>query len=121
MQQNTYYNSLCLTIDEENNVAHKYGMCGVNYHDIGIVYDDEINYNISVLTTYGEEDYESIVRDIHMKIKSLHDTFYNSRKESLDRENRLTEIIESHGIQLKEITETLDRINGKIEKLSEEK
>ena len=29
----------------------------------------------------GEEDYESIVRDIHMKIKSLHDTFYNSRKE----------------------------------------
>ena len=78
---NTYYNSLCLTIDEENNVAHKYGMCGVNYHDIGIVYDDGINYNISVLTTYGEEDYESIVRDIHMKIKSLHDTFYNSRKE----------------------------------------
>ena len=70
-----------LTIDEENNVAHKYGMCGVNYHDIGIVYDDGINYNISVLTTYGEEDYESIVRDIHMKIKSLHDTFYNSRKE----------------------------------------
>ena len=47
--------------------------------------------------------------------------FYNSRKESLDRENRLTEIIESHGIQLKEITETLDRINGKIEKLSGEK
>ena len=47
--------------------------------------------------------------------------FYNSRKESLDRENRLTETIESHGIQLKEITETLDRINGKIEKLSGEK
>lgn len=47
--------------------------------------------------------------------------FYQSRKESLDRESKLTEIIESHGIQLKEITETLDRINGKIEKLSREK
>lgn len=78
---NTYYNSLYLTLEEENNVAHKYGWYGVNYHDIGIVYDDGIIYNISVLTTYGEEDYESIVRDIHKKIKSLHDTFYNSRKE----------------------------------------
>ena len=47
--------------------------------------------------------------------------FYQSRKESLDRESKLTEIIESHGVQLKEITETLDRINGKIEKLSREK
>ena len=44
--------------------------------------------------------------------------FYTSRQESLEREKKLTEIIESHGVQLKEITETLDRINGKIEKLS---
>ena len=47
--------------------------------------------------------------------------FYTSRQESLDRESKLTEIIQAHGIQLKEITETLDKINGKIEKLSKEK
>ena len=47
--------------------------------------------------------------------------FYTSRQESLEREKKLTEIIQAHGIQLKEITETLDRINGKIEKLSGEK
>lgn len=44
--------------------------------------------------------------------------FYTSRKESLERESKLTSIIEAHGEQLKEITETLDRINGKIEKMS---
>lgn len=47
--------------------------------------------------------------------------FYTSRQESLEREKKLTEIIQAHGIQLKEITETLDKINGKIEKLSREK
>lgn len=47
--------------------------------------------------------------------------FYTSRQESLEREKKLTEIIQAHGIQLKEITETLDKINGKIEKLSKEK
>lgn len=47
--------------------------------------------------------------------------FYTSRQESLEREKKLTEIIQAHGIQLKEITETLDKINGKIEKLSGEK
>ena len=47
--------------------------------------------------------------------------FYTSRQESLEREKKLTGIIQAHGIQLKEITETLDKINGKIEKLSKEK
>ena len=47
--------------------------------------------------------------------------FYTSRQESLEREKKLTEIIQAHGIQLKEITETLDKINEKIEKLSKEK
>ena len=43
--------------------------------------------------------------------------FYTSRKESLERENKLTTIINAHGEQLKEVTQTLDKINGKIEKL----
>lgn len=77
---NTYYNSLYLTSEEDNNVAHKYGWYEVNYHDIGIVYDDIGIYNISVLTTYGMNDYERIVKDIHRKINELHNTFYEERK-----------------------------------------
>ena len=41
--------------------------------------------------------------------------FYTSRKESLDRENKLTTIIEQHGEQLKQITDTLQSINNKID------
>lgn len=77
---NTLYNSLYLTLEEENNVAHKYGWYGSNYHDIGIVFEDGAVYNISVLTTYGEEDYEDIVRDIHKRVNELHNEFYNMRK-----------------------------------------
>ena len=41
---NTLYNSLYLTLEEENNVAHKYGWYGSNYHDIGTVFED-VNKN----------------------------------------------------------------------------
>jgi hypothetical protein len=47
--------------------------------------------------------------------------FFTSRKESIERENKLTSIINAHGEQLKEMTQALDRINGKIEKLSGDK
>lgn len=42
--------------------------------------------------------------------------FYTSRQESLTREVKLTEIIDNHGEQLKEITSTLESINNKIER-----
>ena len=47
--------------------------------------------------------------------------FYTSRQESLERENKLIKIINEHTEQLIEITETLDKINGKIEILGGEK
>lgn len=42
--------------------------------------------------------------------------FWDSRKQAQVREDRLTQIIEAHSEQLKEITNTLETINGKIDR-----
>lgn len=76
---NTYYNSLYLTEEGNNNVAHKYGWYSTYYHDIGIVYEKN-PYYISVLTNHGKGDYKKIVNNIHKKINELHHLFYEERQ-----------------------------------------
>lgn len=82
---NTFYNSLYLTSEEENNVAHKYGWYSTYYHDIGIVYESN-PYYISILTNHGKGDYAVVVRDIHKKINELHHLFYEERKKRCNLE-----------------------------------
>lgn len=78
---NTYYNSLYLTDEENNNVAHKYGWYSYYYHDIGIVYESR-PYLISILTLHGNDNYEDVVKDIHEKVNELHNLFYENRKDA---------------------------------------
>lgn len=78
---NTYYNSLYLTDEENNNVAHKYGWYSYYYHDIGIVYESR-PYLISILTLHGRDNYEDVVKDIHEKVNELHNFFYENRKDA---------------------------------------
>lgn len=76
---NTYYNSLYLTDESNNNVAHKYGWYSYFYHDIGIVYENN-PYYISILTNHGTGNYTKVVKDIHSKINELHNLFHETRK-----------------------------------------
>lgn len=46
--------------------------------------------------------------------------FYETRKESANRETKLQGIITEQGIQLKEIAETLEAINAKITRVEDE-
>lgn len=78
---NTYYNSLYLTDEFNNNVAHKYGWYSSVYHDIGIVFEEHVYY-ISILTSHGNGDYTKIVNNIHKKINELHHLFHEERKNS---------------------------------------
>lgn len=76
---NTYYNSLYLTDEANNNVAHKYGWYSSYYHDIGIVFEEK-TYYISILTNHRNGDYKTVVNNIHKKINELHNLFYEERK-----------------------------------------
>lgn len=78
---NTYYNSLYLKDEENNNVAHKYGWYSHYYNDIGIVYEGR-PYLISILTLHGNDNYEDVVKDIHEKVNELHNLFYENRKDA---------------------------------------
>lgn len=80
---NTYYNYLYL--DEENNVAHKWGWHSIYFHDIGIIFEDN-PYTLSILTTYGKDDYKTIVNDISKKINELHHLFYSERENKCHQE-----------------------------------
>lgn len=86
---NTYYNYLNLNGDD-NNVAHKWGWHSYYFHDIGIVFE-EYPYTISILTSHGKGDYQSIVNNIHKKINELHHLFYAERenycKENISKKN----------------------------------
>lgn len=72
------YNSL--EISELNIIAaHKYGHYGNNYHEIGIVYDDN-PYVIAILTLEGNQhNVEEIISDINQKVYELHKLF-NEKK-----------------------------------------
>lgn len=74
---NDYQNYLL--IDNENDIAHKYGSYENYFHDIGIVFDEN-PYTISVLTLHGNGNYKSIIKNIHKKINELHLIFRNNRE-----------------------------------------
>ena len=65
--------------EDEITIAHKYGQYDTVYHDIGISFE-ESPYYISILTSHGRGKYVEIVNDISGKIKELHDTFHEERK-----------------------------------------
>ena len=68
-----------LEIDNLNiTAAEKYGQYGNYYHENGIVYASN-PYFISILTTEGNNDFESIIRNINMKIYELNNLFYSDR------------------------------------------
>lgn len=45
--------------------------------------------------------------------------FYNSRKEGIDRENKLMEVVTEQGKQLIKISDTLDNINHRLDKIED--
>ena len=59
--------------------AEKYGQYGEFYHENGIVYSSH-PYLISILTTEGNDDYESIINKINLKIYELNELFYSERQ-----------------------------------------
>lgn len=69
-----------LNFPEENILAaQKYGEYGIYYHENGIVYTSN-PYFISILTTNGKSNYETVIRDINTRIRNLHDFFYQQRE-----------------------------------------
>lgn len=74
---NDYRNYLIL--DNEKDIAHKYGYYDNYSHDIGIVFDEN-PYTISILTIHGNGNYKSIMNNIHKKINEMHLIFRNNRE-----------------------------------------
>ena len=67
---------------EEYNIksAHKYGSYANYYHDYGIIYDNS-PYIVVILTTFGKDDYKSIIQDISKHIYELHKTYEKEHAE----------------------------------------
>jgi len=76
---NDYQNHLFL--ENEDDIAHKYGSYDRYFHNIGIVFDDN-PYTISILTQHGNGNYKEIINNIHKKINEIHLNFRNNRKNS---------------------------------------
>lgn len=60
-------------------IYHKYGSYGDNYHDVGLSLEDN-PYAISILTLHENSGYKKIVQDIHERVRTLHNAFYENRK-----------------------------------------
>ncbi len=80
---NDYQNHLFL--DNESDIAHKYGSYNSYFHNIGIVFNEN-PYTISILTLHGNGNYKEIINKIHKKINELHLKFRDNRKISCYKE-----------------------------------
>lgn len=80
---NDYQNYLFL--ENETNIAHKYGSYSNYFHDIGIVFDEN-PYTISILTLHGKGNYKNIIKEIHTKINEIHTKFRYNREVSCYQE-----------------------------------
>lgn len=80
---NDYQNHL--TLDNEKNIAHKYGSYNNYFHNIGIVFDEN-PYTISILTMHGNDNYQEIIKNIHTKINDIHQVFRKNRKNACYKE-----------------------------------
>jgi hypothetical protein len=65
---------------ENINILHKYGYYENYYHDIGLVLDN-YPYTISILTSLGKDNYQSIVNEIANKVYNLHESYWQEKKE----------------------------------------
>jgi len=70
---NEYYNYL---IFDDVNVLHKYGFHKMYFHDIGIV-EDKNPYIIVILSRYGLNDKETILKNISSKVRDFHNYYEN--------------------------------------------
>ena len=70
--------------DKGIKAATKYGESYPNYHEIGIVYDDN-PYGIVILTRDMGKDYEKEIKEINSKIYELHRTYYANRVNSCEQ------------------------------------
>lgn len=75
---NDYQNHLFL--ENEQDIAHKYGSYDRYFHNIGIVFNKN-PYTISILTQHGKDNYKEIINNIHKKINELHIKFRNNRED----------------------------------------
>lgn len=62
-------------------VAHKYGLYKKNYHNMGIVYDSS-PYVVSIMTSEGANDRETIIADISQRVYDLHNLFKSNREKN---------------------------------------
>ena len=60
-----------LIIENETNIAHKYGSFNDYFHNIGVVFNEN-PYTISILTQHGNSNYKEIINEIHTKINEMH-------------------------------------------------
>ena len=68
-------------VDENILAAHKYGEYDMDYHDIGIVYD-EVPYAVAILTKEGyKSNFVGIVQDVNKKVYGLHRLYNDAKKE----------------------------------------
>lgn len=80
---NDYQNHLFL--ENETNIAHKYGSYSNYFHNIGIVFDQN-PYTISILTLHGKGNYKNIIKEVHTKINEIHLKFRYNREVSCHQE-----------------------------------
>lgn len=80
---NDYQNHLFL--ENEKDIAHKYGSYSNYFHNIGIVFDEN-PYTISILTMHGNGNYKEVINNIHKKINEMHLVFRNNRKTTCYKE-----------------------------------
>lgn len=80
---NDYQNHLYL--DNEKDIAHKYGSHDIYFHDIGVVFGEN-PYAISILTLHGKGNYKDIINEIHKNINALHKAFNENRKSACYKE-----------------------------------
>lgn len=73
-----YYNYI--TFDNIN-VLHKHGDHRIYFHDIGIV-EDKNPYIIVILTKYGLNDKEQILKNISYKVRDFHNYYINLKEEA---------------------------------------
>lgn len=64
---------------DEVKVLHKYGWYADYFHDLGI-YDSDDPYFISILTMYGNSNYEQKLQAIHKKIHEIYQKNLDSKR-----------------------------------------
>ncbi len=73
-----YYNELNF---DDVRFLHKYGYASRHYNEIGIYYQNENPYLVSIFTRYAYDDYSKIIGDLSKKIYNIYSKNYEAKKE----------------------------------------